>query len=257
MVATSGDEAYLMMAVIPDKALGLFGGLLVCGVVAGALTDLALKGRRLEGIECKGLAYHPEDASTMVMHGHILDQWRRPSMVRLLMTGGFLLIVLLILTGQIAEESAWITVVSLLATAFALFVVVVVPSHFLKAHLWNHVVRRHAARVFLWTLGALAVTHLLVDVFQLDTLSPEGRWAMLAVACLVGLIPQSGPHMMFVTLFAKGAIPFSVLLANSIVQDGHGMLPLLAESRKAFLVVKAINLAAGALVGIAALAIGF
>jgi hypothetical protein len=60
-----------------------------------------------------------------------------------------------------------------------------------------------------------------------------------------------------VTLFAKGAIPFSVLLANSIVQDGHGMLPLLAESRKAFLVVKAINLAAGALVGIAALAMGF
>ena len=172
------------------------------------------------------------------------------------MAGGFLSIVLLIGFGQIAEESAWIQVVSLLATSFALFVVVVVPSHFLKAHLWNHVVRRHAARIFLWTLGALLATHLVVEVFQLDTLSPEGRWAMLAVACLVGLIPQSGPHMIFVTLFANGAIPLSVLLANSIVQDGHGMLPLLAESRKAFVVVKAINLAAGATVGIAALAMG-
>ena len=60
---------------------------------------------------------------------------------------------------------------------------------------------------------------------------------------------------MFVTLFANGALPLSVLLANSIVQDGHGALPLLAESRRAFLIVKAINLAAGFLVGAVALGV--
>ena len=53
---------------------------------------------------------------------------------------------------------------------------------------------------------------------------------------------RSGPHLLFVTMFSQGLLPFSILLANSIVQDGHGMLPLLAESRKDFIKVKAINM---------------
>ena len=73
---------------------------------------------------------------------------------------------------------------------------------------------------------------------------------MLLVACLVGLIPESGPHLVFLTLYAQGATPFSVLLASSIVQDGHGMLPLLAESRQDFFRVKVINFAVGLLVGL-------
>ncbi len=51
------------------------------------------------------------------------------------------------------------------------------------------------------------------------------------------MIATSGDEA-FVTLFAQGLIPFSVLLASSIAQDGHGMLPLLAESKRGFLAVK-------------------
>ena len=79
---------------------------------------------------------------------------------------------------------------------------------------------------------------------------------MMALAILVGIIPESGPHLIFITLFTRGQIPFSILMANSIVQDGHGMLPLLAESRKQFVYVKLINMATGAVFGYAALAIG-
>ena len=82
-------------------------------------------------------------------------------------------------------------------------------------------------------------------------------WIALVVASLLGIVPESGPHLVFVTLFAQGALPFSVLLASSVVQDGHGMLPLLAESRREFLKVKLINLAAGLLLGGALLAAGF
>jgi hypothetical protein len=55
---------------------------------------------------------------------------------------------------------------------------------------------------------------------------------------------------MFVLLFASGSLPLSILIANSIVQDGHGSLPLLAETRKGFFVVKSINIMVGLLVGI-------
>jgi hypothetical protein len=73
---------------------------------------------------------------------------------------------------------------------------------------------------------------------------------LLVMACVIGLIPESGPHLIFVTLYAEHAAPFGVLLASSIVQDGHGKLPMLAHSRRAFLAVKGVNfllgLAAGA-----------
>ncbi|HMB15715.1 MAG TPA: hypothetical protein VKN62_05315, partial [Pelovirga sp.] len=59
------------------------------------------------------------------------------------------------------------------------------------------------------------------------------------------------PHLVFLTLYSQGAIPFSILLASSIVQDGHGMLPLLADSRRDFFQVKAINLVIGLGVGLA------
>jgi hypothetical protein len=73
---------------------------------------------------------------------------------------------------------------------------------------------------------------------------------LLVMACVIGLILESGPHLIFVTLYAEHAAPFGVLLASSIVQDGHGKLPMLAHSRRAFLAVKGVNfllgLAAGA-----------
>jgi hypothetical protein len=77
------------------------------------------------------------------------------------------------------------------------------------------------------------------------------------MACLIGLIPESGPHLIFVTLYAQHAAPFGVLLASSIVQDGHGMLPMLAHSRRAFVAVKAVNFLLGLAAGGVAIGLGF
>jgi hypothetical protein len=72
---------------------------------------------------------------------------------------------------------------------------------------------------------------------------------ILLLAVLIGVVPESGPHLVFVTLFAAGTIPFSVLLASSISQDGHGMLPLFAESKKNFISVKIVNMIVAFIVG--------
>jgi len=39
MIATSGDEAFVMLAMFPDKALLLFGILFVLGIGSGWLID--------------------------------------------------------------------------------------------------------------------------------------------------------------------------------------------------------------------------
>jgi len=73
---------------------------------------------------------------------------------------------------------------------------------------------------------------------------------MILLAVAIGLIPESGPHMVFITLFAGGFVPFSVLFASSIVQDGHTTLPLLAESKSSFFKAKLINMIVGLAVGL-------
>jgi hypothetical protein len=39
-------------------------------------------------------------------------------------------------------------------------------------------------------------------------------------------------------------------MASAIVQDGHGALPLFAESKKSFFAAKAINILVGLVVGL-------
>jgi len=250
MIATSGDEAYLMIALMPDKAAGLFAGLFAAGVAAGALTDRVLRGRPLKGVECQGLAFHPEDARRMFVSGVLGRHWRSPTRLRLALIAAFALMALVVAFGREGHRE-WdsMRVVSLAAVGFAIAVLAVVPDHFLEDHLWNHVLKRHAPRILVWTLGALAAAGWIVERLPEGFFAAKGSWSLLAVACLVGLIPESGPHMVFVTLQAKGAIPLSILFANSIVQDGHGMLPLLGESRRAFAAVKLVNAAAGFVAG--------
>ncbi|MDR0941485.1 MAG: hypothetical protein LBM68_04585, partial [Bacteroidales bacterium] len=73
---------------------------------------------------------------------------------------------------------------------------------------------------------------------------------LLVLAILVGLIPESGPHIIFISLYVTGVIPFGILLANFIVQEGHAALPLFAESKNTFFLVKAIKCCIALVVGL-------
>jgi hypothetical protein len=120
----------------------------------------------------------------------------------------------------------WIKITFLIGSLLAVFIVATVPEHFLEEHLWKHIAKVHIPRVFLWTFGALLLMHVFIDYLALGSWIKASYLTVMVIACLIGLIPESGPHMIFVTLFAERAIPFGVLLASSVVQDGHGMPPL-------------------------------
>lgn len=124
--------------------------------------------------------------------------------------------------------------------------------HFFKEHFWHHVVKQHLLRVFLWSFGVLLllmIIGLFVDVEQMLQAKQWAKYALLLLAVVVGFIPESGPNLIFIAMFLNGTIPFGILLANSISQNGHAGLPLLAQSRKNFFIVKGITLALGLLVG--------
>lgn len=306
MIATCGDESFLMLALFPREALILFAALFVIGVVSGVLTDLVLKSKRTA--PNKHLAdyhvVHPEESACIPFSARALvEQWRKCSPHRGWLTVILVLFLVGVSTGELghqhlsglAHESAatghvdededvlvvetdhehhvesteapahegheeggwtWVRVTLLVLGLVGLAIVVTVPDHFLDEHLWHHIVRVHLWQILLWTFGALSVTHLLSSWIDVQTLLGAHRVPVLVIACLVGIIPESGPHIVFVALFAEGSIPFSTLLASCIVQDGHGMIPMLAHSRRAFLLIKLINLVVGLVVGLLGLLLG-
>ena len=129
--------------------------------------------------------------------------------------------------------------------------------HYVTVHVWRHIVRRHLLRTFAWTLGALLVVGIGLHGGPLQSLSSNHTLLVLVLAGLVGLIPESGPHLLFVTMFANGLVPFSVLLTSSVVQDGHGALPLLSYSVSDTVWIKVLNLVFGLSCGLALYAFGY
>ena len=259
MIATSGDESFVLLAMAPGTAGKIFLLLFVISLGGAFLTDALPE--RITGRWSKSwcdLSLHEEEFCECFPRGQILNQWRNCSLARGVLLMTTVLFVFGLVTGQFGPESwNWIRWTLILTTGVALFIIATVPEHFLENHLWEHVFITHVPRILLWTFGALLVMHLLLETFELTGWFQSHQYVLLLVACLLGLIPESGPHLVFLTLYLQGAVPFSVLLASSIVQDGHGMLPLLADSRSDFLRVKGINFVIGLLLGLCGLLLGW
>lgn len=130
-------------------------------------------------------------------------------------------------------------------------------KHYFQVHLWRHIIKKHIFKIFIWTFVAIFVIELAMRTYNLQSLISDKSLLVLLVAALIGLIPQSGPHLIFVTMFAEGTIPFSVLFTNMFVQNGHALLPLLSVSLKDSISIKAIGLVSGLIIGSVLLLMGF
>ena len=147
-------------------------------------------------------------------------------------------------------EADWIRIILIILFVAILIIVIVAEEHFLEEHLWQHVIKVHLPKIFFWTFTVILCLTILNNYVNIHDIIDSKPFIVLLIAILVGLIPQSGPHLIFLILFANGDLPLGIFLANCIVQDGHGALPLLAESRKAFFVSKTIKVVVAIFAGI-------
>jgi len=255
MIATSGDEAFVMFSMFPLQALWISLALFFIALAAGWVTDaLFINQARFLQREDHDLELHEEVICHCFSPSGILIQLKQITFPRTILIALFGSFLLLLATGLLGPGVwDWKRITFVLGAGFALFVVLTVPDHFLEQHLWEHVVKKHLARIFLWTFGALLAIHYLDAYLNLSDWIQDNLFLVLLIAVFVGIIPESGPHLIFVTLFAQGSIPFSILLASSVVQDGHGTLPLLAVSGRAFLWLKLVNIAFGLFLGLGGL----
>jgi len=259
MIATSGDEAFVMFAMFPKQAALLTVLLFMIGILAGFVTDKFYVPKGIIGkFSEKDLPLHDEPDCKCFQKENIWNYLFHPTIYRLILDIVLLLLILAVITGVLAGGAkVWMRTTILLSLGFSFFVVVSVPDHFLKKHIWDHIVKVHIPRIFLWTLGTLLAIHFLMNYIDVHAWLSDNMLMVLFFAIIIGIIPESGPHLIFVTLFFQGAIPFSVLLASSISQDGHGSLPLLAESKRGFLAVKLVNIVYALIFGLIGYLTGF
>jgi hypothetical protein len=259
MIATSGDEAFVMLALFPGKAILLFVLLFVIGIIAAWLVDKVVPVFKIQPCEeCAVPLLHAEHGGWHINIKGLTDNFQKMSLPRFLLI--FLLGIFIYgFASGIIGPSVWdwkrVTFVALLSLGE--FIVFAAPEHYLHEHIWGHIAKKHLWRVFLWSFGALIAIDIGMQFWNLEAFVQTHMHWVLLVGVLVAVIPESGPHLVFVMMFAQGLIPFSVLLASSIVQDGHGMLPLLAYTIKDSILIKSFNLIIGLGIGLALYLVGF
>jgi hypothetical protein len=202
-------------------------------------------------------SHPPQHVGALFRPGNFINNLNSFSFTRFLLLaliGSFLLLVTFGIVGPPAWNWKRITFAALCLCA--LYIAIVVPEHYLHQHIWDHIIKKHLFRVFLWSFGALLFVHFGLKFWNLDAFIHQHLLWVLVIGALLGIIPESGPHLIFVMMYAQGLVPFSVIFTTSFVQDGHGMLPLLSYSLKDSLIVKAFNLVFGLAVGGILFAIG-
>ena len=290
MIASSGDEAFIMLAMIPRQALILFAILFVIAVVAGIVIDRIYDARHrkvcsrhdhedcgIEDASCQdGFVIHKHD-SVKETHSDKSGQKKRHfGWKRITMFVGLAVFIAALGSGQLGHDHSahghdahehihheehhghmvtdvedaptidllsedWMNVLFAGLSVIVLFVLLFGSDHFVEDHLWKHIICKHLPTIFAWTFGVLLILGFALQYLDVDRWISDNVVLMILLATAIGMIPESGPHMIFVTLFAAGVVPFPVLLASSISQDGHSSIPLLAENKKSFLWAKLIN----------------
>ena len=292
MIASSGDEAFVMLAMIPDQALILFIILFILAIIVGVITDMV--NDRIHRKRCNALDHSECGVESECNDGYVIHEkehiqhkhehrtgssdkqsprhfgWRR-----IVMFVGLAIFIAALAGGQLEHDhnthdhsecfhhghdhheithdetrntftinlldEQWMNILFAGLSVIILIVLIFASDHFVEEHLWNHVIKRHLPTIFAWTFGVLLVLGIGLQHIEIDRWISDNTVLMILLATAIGIIPESGPHLIFVTLFAAGVVPFPVLLASSISQDGHSSIPLLAESKKSFLWAKAIN----------------
>jgi hypothetical protein len=289
LVATMGDSSFVLIAAAPRTALALHGGLFLAGLVTGAVVDAlgydprkpaqtlpqpltVAASERSAAPAPRSLARRAPStvgaqAAASGLTGRPVVRVVPPSLVAFwaLLTVSFLVAVPTVfrLVPEGALHVGPVAIPDLLGATGALVCVALVVLHRRRLPGSHHVCRladrprdvlldaaRETAIVTTWVAVAFVGYETLVAVtgLELGRLPTLGLVGVL-VGALLGLIPGCAPQLVLTGLYAQGALPLSVLVANALSQDGDALFPLLAADRRSAVVGTTISTLPGLVVG--------
>jgi hypothetical protein len=277
-ITSFGDEAFFMISFIPKQTLILICILFVIALIAGYTADLPLfKPKTRQALPSDDVfELHEQDncktatdkASTPI-HGKI-------PLLRIGLIFLIALFITAILTGYVGHNHSFAdnfslqhptavltnapdrsdtihdhspvsfsveNYIFLLIASLTLILLLMVNNHFFEQHIRKHVIGKHLLKIVIWVFLMMLFIKLVSFFVDINTFTYQswGRMLLLLFALMIALLPESGPNLIILFLFIDGVVPFSVLLANSILQEGHGGLPLIAENPTDFVRLKLIK----------------
>ena len=267
MISTMGDEAFFLFASVPKIGLLLLFLLFSLALLLGWITDKWTKRYSTLLFIENHYTLHKEEGCIHGSHSAVWGRWRenllKLNSKRTLLMVGLLLFILGMGLGLLEHDShegeisgslhifseRWLNLLFTVLSVITLFLTLKASNHFVSEHLWGHIIKKHFLKIFLWTFGAILFISIGLHFFHLDKMIVQNGYLFLLLAAFIGLIPESGPHLIFIALYASGMVPFSILFTNFFIQDGHTALPLLAENKSAFVKAKAIKFIIGLAIG--------
>lgn len=257
MICSLGDESFAIIATIPQKYPLILGILVVIGCATGFLVELIkklMKKERPKQICDEAYQIHPEEDSNIpsIFRGSSYSALKKPSPKRVILIAGMLVFIIALVSGLLEDDHTelkgginifseyWLNLLFAVIACITLLMTATAKEHFIKEHVWCHIIKKHLPIVFLWSFAAMIVCHIITDQIVITQYITDYMPAVVLLAALVGLIPEAGPHLAFIIMYASGALPFYVLLTSCISQQGHVSLPLLAESKRSWLITKAL-----------------
>ncbi|MDR2962947.1 MAG: arsenic efflux protein [Bacteroidales bacterium] len=274
-IAAMGDESFILFSLSPRTGFIVALALLALALASGFVCNAILKKYKKTNPHIRHFEIHEHECEIPNQWQSIKENLTHIAPLRLLILLALLSIIILSAFNQIGHSHDFLDAFSLQGTTcmqheshhehgvnllslvyiglalMLAYIVSVVPMHFLHEHLWGHIIKKHFLKIFVWTTLLLLLVLVLNSHFSVQEFIENHKTYLLVLAILVGIIPESGPHIIFISLYLTGVIPIGILLANFIVQEGHAALPLFAESKRTFFVIKGIKCAIAFVVGLA------
>ena len=242
MICSSGDEAFVILAMIPEQGLILFGILFVIAIISGVVIDKFFVKKNKEQLCEDDYEYHSTEDNSIpsIFKLSSYNALRKPSKYRVVLLVGILAFIVVVAAGLLehshdhgdmhahgevvenvhqghthtescshghgVEEALeeghdhgvfnilnerWINLLFALFSIITLLFTATAKEHFIKEHLWDHIIIKHLLSVFLWTFGALLLCHIGMQYLDIQGWINNNMLWVILLAVLIGIIPES------------------------------------------------------------------
>ncbi|MEA2091690.1 MAG: putative manganese transporter, partial [Campylobacterota bacterium] len=150
MIATSGDEAFVMLSMFPYTAIWINVILFVIAIVVAFIVDAVFKNRDFFRINLEHeFELHEQEHCNCFSKDVVLKQLKHITFPRAFLLTLFSVFLLAIFSSALGPEAwNWKKITFTLGSLVSLFIIVTVPEHFLQEHLYEHVIKKHLLRIF-------------------------------------------------------------------------------------------------------------
>jgi hypothetical protein len=279
-ITALGDEAFFMFAFVPCQTLYIIAIIFALAVAAGIVFHLFFRSKHIFQSQVRPSCVETFDHHCTREHTHIYRKGK-VWLFKSLCCAVLAVFIIGALAGLLYDSPyfcgyfsflphaihfhseiehhhtghSWENIVFAVLAGATSVLILCSDHHFFEEHILKHIFRKHLPKILVWVAAVMlliAVLMYFVDVSSFVQYA-YGKYFLLLTALLIGLIPQSGPHLIILFFYINGFVPFTTLLANSIVQEGHGGLALIASNPQKLIRIKIIKLGLASIIGLAGL----